>query len=223
VRPSWRQAIAEGFLDPAVCCVTGLVLPLELETAAQEEFEVYSLHRRSFEPRRYDAGRVRPSAADVAGIGANMAFRRGFALGIGGFDVRLDAGTATRAGGDLEMFARVLEAGGTIAYAPDAQVWHRHRRTTAELRACVFGYGAGTFAMLTKRMVEHRDLGAGVTACRWIGGTALKAVREKAAGRPSPSWAVVAAEWAGAAWGPFCFAREHWRGRPETVGRTGPN
>jgi GT2 family glycosyltransferase len=213
VTPHWRPAIAACFADPRVASATGLVLPMELETAAQEEFEIYSAHRRSFEPRVFSPGDLRASAADVVGIGANMAFRRPVALAIGGFDVRLDAGTCTRAGGDTDMFARVLEAGAAIAYSPDAQVWHRHRRTAAEVRACVFGYGAGTFGMLTKRVVERGDLGAIVTGARWFAGTFVKAVREKVRQRPSPSWPVVMAEWAGAVCGPFCFAQEAWRTR----------
>jgi GT2 family glycosyltransferase len=211
VTPHWRPAITACFADPAVGCATGLVLPLELETPAQEEFELYSEHRRRFQGRVYSRDGVRPSAADVAGIGANMAFRRAFAVDLGGFDVRLDAGTCTRAGGDTDMFARVLDSGRLIAYSPDAQIWHRHRRTSRELTSCVFGYGVGTFGMLTKRVVEQGDFGALITAARWLAGTLLKAARLRIEGRPAPRWRVVLAETAGAACGPFCFAYEALR------------
>jgi GT2 family glycosyltransferase len=219
VTPHWRRAIAASFANPAVGCATGLVLPIELETAAQEEFEIYSEHRRHFHGRVYSRDGLRASAADVVGIGANMAFRRAFVAGLGGFDVRLDAGTCTRSAGDTDIFARVLDSGRLIAYSPDAQVWHRHRRTSRELTSCVFGYGVGTFGMLTKRVVEQGDLGALITAARWLAGTLLKAVRTRIEGRPAPRWRVVLAETAGAACGPFCFGYEAWRTRGSRVAK----
>lgn len=211
VTPFWRANIACEFAVPQVGCVTGLVLPIELETEAQEQFEVFSAHRRTFERRRFSrASGVVPSRADVVGIGANMAFRRETAAAIGGFDTRLDAGTRTRAGGDTDMFARILDAGHDIVYVPRAQVWHRHRRTMEELRDCVFGYGAGTFAMLTKRVVEGGDLRALETAARWLVGTTLKAVRLRLTGAPAPPLRLNAAEWSGALCGPLFYAMEAW-------------
>lgn len=215
VTPFWRHNIAREFAAPQVGCVTGLVLPIELETEAQEQFEVFSAHRRTFERRQYSGAAVVPSRADVVGIGANMAFRRGVLVELGGFDPRLDAGTRARAGGDTDMFARVLEAGHDIVYDPQAQVWHRHRRTMPELRACVFGYGAGTFAMLTKRVVEDGDLRALETAARWVAGTALKVVRLRVTGAPAPYLRLNVAEWAGACCGPLFYVLETWSVRAE--------
>ena len=51
-------------------------------------------------------------------MGANMAYRRDLVLALGGFDVRLDAGTSTRSGGDTDMFARVLDAGRRTSTPP---------------------------------------------------------------------------------------------------------
>jgi GT2 family glycosyltransferase len=211
--PQWVESIAACFRDEKVGCATGLVLPLELETAAQEEFEIYCQHRRDFNQRIYSRNDVRSSAAGVVGIGANMAYRRRLLMEIGGFDVRLDAGTATQSGGETDMFARVLDAGWLIVYEPAAQVWHRHRRTDRELRACVFGYGVGVYGMLTKRLLELRDPGALITAGRWLIGPVVKAMAAKIARRPAPRWNVVLAETAGTAFGPFCFLYEAWRVR----------
>jgi hypothetical protein len=110
------------------------------------------------------------------------------------------------------MFARVLDAGHVIVYTPDAQVWHRHRRSTREVRSCVFGYGVGVYSMLTKRLLEQGDLGALITAARWFVGPVVKAASAKAGRRPAPRWDIVLAETAGAAIGPFCYAYEAWRG-----------
>jgi GT2 family glycosyltransferase len=216
VSQSWLRALGACFADPAVGCATGLVLPLELETAAQEVFELYCRYRCSIRPRVYSRAVLRPSAAAVVGIGANMAYRRHLLIDLGAFDVRLDAGTPTRAGGDTDMFARVLDAGQVIAYSPSAYVWHRHRRTAHELRSCVFGYSVGTYSVLTKRVFEQHDLGALVTASRWLIGPLVNAARAKLARRRWLPWDVVLADTAGAACGPFCFGYEAWRSRGRT-------
>jgi GT2 family glycosyltransferase len=215
VGEGWVTATGSCFEAADVGCVTGLVLPLELETRAQEEFELYCQHRRDFQRKLYTRQSLRPSAAGVVGMGANMAFRRDLVRALGGFDERLDAGTRTRSGGDTDMFARVLESGCQIVYTPDAPVWHRHRRSTRELRSCVFGYGVGLFSMLTKRVVEQRDGGTVITAARWLVGPPMKAAWAKMTGKPAPGWSVVLSETAGAVFGPFMFAYETWRHRSD--------
>lgn len=213
VSPSWAEAIAGSFDDQDVTCVTGLVLPFELETVAQEAFERYSQHRRDLEPARYSRETLRPSAAGVAGMGANMAFRRDVLAQLGGFDPRLDAGTRTHSGGDTDMFARVLDAGHIIAYVPDAFVWHRHRLTDADVRRCVFGYGVGLYSVMTKRLLEQGDAGALITSARWLLGPIVKAARARLSGTPSPPWSVVLSETAGALCGPGRFVAESWHRR----------
>jgi hypothetical protein len=208
VSPTWLAEIARVFEDPKVGCATGLVLPLELETRAQEDFEAYCQHRRDLLPHVFSRTVLRSSAAGVVGMGANMAFRREALLPLGGFDARFGPGTRTRTGDETDMFARILDAGWLIVYTPDAYVWHRHRRTSREVRSCVFGYGVGLYSMLTKRLVEDRDFGALVTGVRWLLGPPLKAVRARMAGAPSAPWSVVLSETAGAALGPFCFGYE---------------
>ena len=213
VSQGWLAAIRACFADPAVGCTTGLVLPLELETEGQEEFEVYSQHRRDLQRHVYSRNSLRPSAAGLVGMGANMAFRRDLLLTLGEFDLRFGPVACTRAGDETDMFARILDAGWLIVYTPDAYVWHRHRRTVREVRSCVFGYGVGVYSVLTKRLLEQGDLGALVTAGRWLIGPVVKAARAKMLRRPAPRWATVLAETAGATFGPFCFGYEAWRQR----------
>jgi GT2 family glycosyltransferase len=218
VSAGWVAAIGACFTDSAVGAVTGLVLPVELETSAQEQFELYCGFRRGLRRRVYSRVGLPSSAAAIVGVGANMAYRRELVRSIGGFDVRLDAGTRTRSGGDTDMFARVLDADRLIVYSPDAYVWHRHRRSTREMRSCVFGYSVGTYSVLTKRLIEQRDLGAVVTAGRWLIGPMFKAVRARLAGRPAPRWDVVLADTVGASMGPLCFGYEAWRNRQHADG-----
>jgi len=205
--PDWPAAISAPLADPAVACVTGLVMPLELETEAQEQFEWYCLGRRTFERRVFAAPATPPSTAGVAGMGANMALRRELALDLGGFDPRLDGGMPTCSGGDTDMFARVLDAGAQIVYTPDALVWHRHRRDMRDLRDCIFGYGVGLSSVLTKRVLEQRDMRALVTAARWWAGPPMKAAWRWLRGQPAPPAELVLREAAGVLFGPARLRR----------------
>jgi GT2 family glycosyltransferase len=208
----WAAALAQPFAAPEVGCVTGLVLPLELETPAQYAFEVYCAHRRDFTPRTVAAPETPPAAAGVAGMGANMALRRDLALRVGGFDPRLDAGTLTRSGGDTDMFARILDAGQQIVYRPDALVWHRHRREMHELNDCIFGYGVGLYSFLTRRLLEQHDYGVPIIAGRWFVGPLVKAAWRRLRGQPAVSLPLLLREAGGALLGPWFFwrATKHW-------------
>ena len=59
--------------------------------------------------------------------GCNMAFRRDALLAVGGF-----MPIFVRAGDDVDLCWRLQRQGGTLAYAPAALVWHRHRATVRE-------------------------------------------------------------------------------------------
>ena len=209
-RPStgWASAIAHQFGDPSVGCVTGLVLPVQLDTVAQRQFEMYCAHRRVFHSQVFAAPATSPSAGGIVGMGANMAFPRELLLALGGFDPRLDCGTATRSGGDTDMFARVLESGHRIVYTPDALVWHAHRGDTRALRECIFGYGVGLYSVLTKRLVEAGDVQAVVVAARWFVGPFARWARLRLARRPAIPCSLVLLEADGACLGPICYWRE---------------
>ena len=166
--PEWLQGLLRGFARPRVVCSTGLTLPLELDTPAQEQFEDYTTFVRGFSRRVFDGCSMDPLAVGAVGAGANMAVRREVVLALGGFDERLDAGTPTRSGGDHEMFTRILAAGYQIAYEPDAVSWHRHRRTDRELTEAVHGYGVGVYAMWTGLLYERGEHGVFRLAWLWL-------------------------------------------------------
>jgi hypothetical protein len=159
VDEAWMAAVRDGFAAGADC-VTGLILPLELETQAQVLVERFSSFGKGFLRRTYSAELppedqpLFPYTAGYFGSGANMAFRTDVARRLGGFDPALGAGTAARAGEDLDMCIRLLQAGGRLAYEPRAIVWHRHPDTHNRLRAQVFSYGVGLGAMLTKQLAR---------------------------------------------------------------------
>jgi glycosyltransferase involved in cell wall biosynthesis len=166
--PNWITAMLEPFSNPRVAAVTGLVMPLELESRAQFLFEAYGGFGRGFERRVFDYTNLAPSAAGVAGAGASMAFRRDLLVGMGLFEAELDAGTVTETGGDSYAFYQLLAEGFQIVYNPEALVWHRHRRELDDLRATLASYSVGGFAFLTRCLLEHGDWQAMAIALEWL-------------------------------------------------------
>jgi GT2 family glycosyltransferase len=163
--PRWIQALVQAFAtSPDVMAVTGLVVPAELDTAAQCLFERYGGFGRGFTRRTFRADRsggkrhlfyLHPGKF---GTGANMAYRRALFGRIGGFDPALDVGTVTQGGGDLEMFFRVLHEGYTLVYEPSAIVRHRHRRDYAQLRQQITDFGIGFYAYLVRTGLAYPGL-----------------------------------------------------------------
>ena len=149
----------DGLLDAAVAyadagCITGLVLPLELETDAQILFEKGGGFRKGFQRavyRPFSGGKpFYPCFPGLFGTGANMAVRRNVVRELGGFDDALDTGAPLPGGGDLDMFYRTIRAGYTLVYEPSALVFHRHRRKMKELRLQYWSWGLGFMSFAAK-------------------------------------------------------------------------
>jgi glycosyltransferase involved in cell wall biosynthesis len=164
----WVKGLLCDFADPMVTCVTGLTMPLELETPAQEWFEQHCPFGKGFRRKIFKADSHDPLRTGEIGAGVNMAVRRTRVLELGGFDPDLDAGTPTQSGGDHEMFSRILAAGFSIVYEPAALSWHRHRRSWKELRRAFYGYGVGVYALLTRTIVVEREWAAVKIATGWF-------------------------------------------------------
>jgi GT2 family glycosyltransferase len=157
----WLTALVAEFADPDVDCVTGLVLPLALDTPAQRYFENWGGFGKGFARRRLTKsgvdGPVRPSeagrlalypfAAGLFGSGNSMAWRATAYRALGGCDPLLGPGTPTGSGEDLELFIRLIRGGGTLVYTPHALVRHEHRREVAALAKQMYSYGTGLFPM----------------------------------------------------------------------------
>ncbi len=213
--PEWLGHLLQPFEDPRVLCTSGLTLPLELETPAQEWFERYSPFGRGFDPMVFDGLCDDPMAVARVGAGANMALRRSVLQRVGGFDEALDAGTPTRSGGDHEMFGRILAAGYRIAYEPRAVSWHRHRRTWTELRSALHGYGVGVYAVWTRRLAYERELGVLRHAFRWLYYAQVPRLWHALRGDPgSAPLDLVVAELRGCLAGPAAY----WKARRQVRG-----
>jgi len=169
--PNWLTRLVDRFQrEPDADCVTGLVIPGELETPAQIWFEYSSsaFHQR-YEPASYGGGpylirnRLGPEPDRATpiylvgdfGTGSNMAFRRAALQRLGGFDEALGPGTPAHAGEEIQLFIRLLAAGGRLAFEPSMYVRHWHRRTVPELVRQLRGYGIGFTAMLTATVVQQ--------------------------------------------------------------------
>ncbi len=216
--PGWLRALLRNFDHPLVLGVTGLTMPLELETEAQEEFERFSRFGRGFSRIVFDRATHAPARAGVIGTGANMAFRRSVLDLVGPFDDALDAGTLTRSGGDYDMFSRVLASGFRMVYDPAALSWHRHRRTEEELRQTIYGYGVGLSAAWTRGLLAG-ERGVVRAALGWMWYRQVPALPLALLGRAGDtSRELLLAELRGFLTGPFAYVASRWqrRARPSS-------
>lgn len=155
---NWITNLKVSFADPLIMAVTGLVIPLSLDTRAQYIFEKKWGFNKGYLPRRFNHQYFIDNLAygvpawDI-GAGANMAFRREAFLVAGLFDERLDVGAAG-CSGDSEMWHRILAEGWDCRYVPELYVLHEHRSTGAGLRKQLFGYMRGHVSAL---LVQHEN------------------------------------------------------------------
>ncbi|AUY48824.1 glycosyltransferase [Streptomyces sp. CB01881] len=226
----WVNALVEAFQsDDRIACVTGLVLPAELDTKAQLVVEQYCAPGRGFEARSWS---LRGSVDDPLvqfsvgrfGMGANMAFRTAVLRALGGFDPATGTGTPSRGGEDLLSFQQVLAAGYTVAYQPDALVWHRHRRTMEALAHQIRGFGVGFGAYLAAA-VSHRPSLLAELVRRLPYGVWRWHVSHRVGTRPGPADVDILRglrrlERRGLLYGPFCYLFTVWQQRhPRAGGR----
>jgi glycosyltransferase involved in cell wall biosynthesis len=160
--PYWASEVVRGFVeDPTVDCVTGVVTPSELNTAAQQLFERYGGHSkgRGFQAATFDGRQMGKNSSlfplPPFGVGANMSFRVSAIRDLGGFDTALGAGTASLAGEDTEILSSILLSGRRIAYRPTALVRHCHRATHELLRVQIYGIGVGLTAFYAAVVSRH--------------------------------------------------------------------
>ena len=166
---NWLRSLVRNFTDPRVMCVTGQVMPLELENEAQEWFESFSPLGRGFQRIEYDGAsfynrfRVAP-----IGVSANMCLRKELLDKVGAFDEVLGVGTPTKCGEDHELFSRILARGYKIVYDPEALSWHRHRRTWEETSKTLFGYGVGVYSFWMRTLIKEKEFSVVLLPLKWF-------------------------------------------------------
>ena len=211
--PGWVEAGVRGFARaPDVACVTGLILPQELETPGQVRFEQFAGFGKGFAPRTFrladaNGDRLYAYTPGRVGSGANTFVRTETLRSLGGFDPRLGAGTPAAGGEDLDLFSRLLRAGHAIAYEPAALIWHEHPAAEAPLHRHALDYGIGLGAAVAKQLIDGPDRRGLARAVPEGVRYALDPRSRKNAGRPPTfprrlAWL----ERAGFALGPVAFA-----------------
>jgi glycosyltransferase involved in cell wall biosynthesis len=210
----WLTELATGFArSPCVGAVTGLTLPVEIETWAQDLFEQYGGFAKGFEPHIIDLRENRPPsplfpfAPSFFGSGNNMAFRASALRELGGFDPKFGVGAPLRAGEDIAACLDIVMNGCKLAYEPGAIVFHLHRRDIEGLRKQLFGYGVGITAQIMRAVVKYPGLIPALLRAvprgLWY---ALSSQSPKNAKRGSQFPRELAlAEFKGLVWGPFAY------------------
>ena len=212
--PAWLRALLADFDDPLVACVTGLVMPLELETPAQEWAARRRAPARDFSRRTFDLATAHPLHASRAGSGANFAVRRAALDRVGPFDEALGAGTPARGGEERELWSRLVAAGERIVYDPAALVWRRGPRTWEELQRVVYDGGVGAGAAWTRALAAERAWAAVPLALARLARERLPELARAILRRPgAPPPGVALAALRGRAAGPWAY-HEARRGEP---------
>jgi GT2 family glycosyltransferase len=218
----WLSCLVAAFRSTSeVGCVTGLIMPAELETRAQMWLERYGRFGKGLTSQVFDMNEHRPDnplypyAAGLFGSGANMAFSRETLEAIGGFDTAMGIGTSSRGGDDLAAFLDTILAGFRVVYAPTAIVWHQHRREYESLRQQVLGYGIGLSAYLTRALIHYPEhainmLGKLLPGARHMFGAASSKNIGKPADFPKE---LDILERIGLLCGPFAYLKSRWETR----------
>ena len=197
---AWLRGLRRAWAEnPDVGCVTGLVLPMKLETEAQILFERAGGFRRGFQPLRHTGEApgdpLHPCGAGKFGAGANMSVRRDLVRRLGGFDEALDTGRPLPGGGDLDIFYRVLRAGAPLVYEPQACVYHEHRREMSVLGRQYHSWGQGFMAFVAKSMQSDPEMRGRFRrlVAWWWRWQARRLARRLAGGREAvPAWMILA-------------------------------
>jgi GT2 family glycosyltransferase/SAM-dependent methyltransferase len=164
VHADWILRLQQGFRDPNVMAVTGLMLPAELETEAQLIFQGgpglpgWGYRALTFTPQFFEEMKPRGVPVWRIGAGANMAFRRKIFSLVGEFHPQLGAG-ASGCSEDSELWYRILASGWQCRYDPSSVVFHYHRKDLASLKRQMHQYIKGHVYALLVQFEQHRHWG----------------------------------------------------------------
>jgi GT2 family glycosyltransferase len=158
--PGWLLNLHRALSEPgAPDAVTGPVFPLGPDAPG-----LYAVSSRGSTVRtEYSA---RPARPWVVGTGANFAITRAWFERAGGYDERLGAGSAGKAAEDMDMFYRLLAAGGRIRYEPGAVIFHERQPLARRMASRhTYGFGIGAFCGLWLRKLHLHIL---VVMMSWV-------------------------------------------------------
>ena len=220
----WIERLVAPFAREEVGVVTGNVLPLELDSAAQRLFEAYGGLGRGFNRVTVNGEWFRRCRKAVPtwelGCTANAAFRAAMFQDpdIGLIDEALGAGTPTGCSEDTYVFYRALKAGFELVYEPDALVWHRHRDTMRALRHQIYSYSKGHVAYHLTTWLNDGDWRALVRIAYELPLTYARRAYHRLRGWSDYPLSFIALEMLGNLAGPWALWRSRRRAR--RLGRT---
>lgn len=200
----WLEKLLAPMARPEVMCVTGNVLPRELETEAQRMYEdLYGGLSEGFEPFEVDGQwlssfHYSPPVWDL-GVSANSAFRASIFhhREIGMMPEVLGPGTPVGGGEENYLIYRILKAGFTLVYEPSAYAWHRHRRTVPQLRYQIYRQMMGGTAYHLLLWLVDKDSRGLQQLTRSLPRYFTQRIIEKARGKSQIPWSFLGIEIAG--------------------------
>jgi GT2 family glycosyltransferase len=223
---NWLERLIAPFADSGVMATTGNVLPWELDTPAQQLFEIYGGLGRGFKCKVADRQwlanfAIAPPTWEL-GATANAAFRSSIFTHrqIGLMYEALGPGMPSGVGEDVYLFYKILSAGYKMVYEPAAYVWHKHRRTMPALRRQLFGYSCGHVGYLLITLLRDHDWRALVRLVVELPGGYLWRVKERLLHRGRYPLSLVGLEILGNVLGPWAL----WQSlrRVQREGRSRP-
>jgi GT2 family glycosyltransferase len=144
VTPTWFGTLVRALLDAnARTVVTGRVL-----ASAEGDAASFAPSTKEDAAPAVYVGRIRE---DVL-YPMSMAMYRSAIAEVGDFDVRLGAGARFPGGEDNDFSFRLLEAGYSIRYVPEALLYHRAWRAYNQFVQLQWSYGRGQGAFLAKHL-----------------------------------------------------------------------
>ena len=140
VDAKWAESLGQAVVaHPEVAFMTGQLRLDQTDADTDRPVAVFD----DPQPRTIHSG----TFEDV-GHGANIAIRRDALEAVGGYDETLGPGALWTAGEDLELLDRLLAAGFTGRYEPDASARHVQWRSRRDLYPLEWRYGVGQGARL---------------------------------------------------------------------------
>ncbi|MGY3054130.1 glycosyltransferase involved in cell wall biosynthesis [Pedobacter sp. UYEF25] len=160
---NWTKQLKSLFVNPKTMAITGLVIPVSLDTKAQYIFEKEWGFNNGYLPKLFDEHYFAAHVDDGVpvwdiGAGANMAFRREVFNYVGWFDERLDVG-ASGCSGDSEFWYRILADGFHCQYYPQLFVFHQHREEMTSLKRQIFSYMRGQVSSVLVQYENYHNYG----------------------------------------------------------------
>ena len=218
----WIEKLVVPFERSDVGAVTGNVLPSELETEPQQQFEEYGGLGRGFQG--IEAGtawlrssRRRAAATWTLGATANAAFRAELFRHpqIGLMDEALGPGMPSGVGEDTYLYYKIIKAGYTLVYEPNAYVWHTHRRGKKALRKQIYNYSKGHVSYHLTTFLRDGDRRAMFRLFFELPRAYLKRIYQRLRGRSNYPISLILLEIWGNIVGPFALWRSRRRVRRE--------